>query len=323
MTVFTATNTSAQQNIYSNLYAFISDISTAPNDGPIDNGESIDFNITQNGAVISTSSPVSINTSEPLDIIIYEVQEGDTLSSIAQQFNISINTIKWANNINGNTIKIGDKLEILPVSGIKYTVKNGDTVIALAKKYRSNANKIIDFNALATDGSLQIGDVLIIPDGMMPSISPLSGAVASTNYPSLSPGYFVLPIGSGHRSQGLHRFNAVDLASNCGTQILAAANGIVIGIKNTESKNRSANGGYGSYIDILHPNGVTTRYAHLLDILVTVGQNVNQGQVIALMGGQPRTPGAGKSTACHLHFEVRGAKNPFAYGPLAFLNNNL
>lgn len=230
---------------------------------------------------------------------------------LARQFNISVNTIKWANNINGNTIKIGDKLEILPVSGIKYTVKNGDTISALAKKYRSNIDKIIDFNALSIDGGLQIGDILIIPDGIMPSIS--TRAFTPTNYPSLPLEYFVLPVESGHRSQGLHRFNAVDLASECQTPILAAADGTILEAKITESKRRSANGGYGSYIKILHSNGIVTVYAHLFDILINAGQSVIQGQKIALMGGQPHTPGAGKSTGCHLHFEVRGAKNPFGY----------
>ena len=70
---------------------------------------------------------------------------------------------------------------------------------------------------------------------------------------------------------------------------------------------------------IKHPNGVVTLYAHLKDVYVFNGQEVNQGSMIATMGGgfevvegrRVRMEGAGKSTGCHLHFEVRGAKNPY------------
>jgi len=128
-------------------------------------------------------------------------------------------------------------------------------------------------------------------------------------------GYFIFPT-SGFNRGILHAYNAVDISndSEClsdNIPVYAAASGVVSAVYTAESTSRYANGGYGNNIMILHPNGVLTRYAHLKMILVSAGQYVNQGSIIAYMGGYPGMVGAGNSTGCHVHFEVRGAKNPF------------
>lgn len=133
--------------------------------------------------------------------------------------------------------------------------------------------------------------------------------------PSLD-GYFVFPTSGFNRSR-LHPYNAVDISrgDDClyeNIPVFAAASGIVTATYPTQSTAKWANSGYGSNLAILHPNGVTTRYAHLKNILASSGQYVNQGSIVAFMGGYPRTAGAGNSTGCHLHFEVHGAQNPFA-----------
>ena len=92
----------------------------------------------------------------------------------------------------------------------------------------------------------------------------------------------------------------MDLAASLGTPIYAAAGGTVI-----IAKTGGWNTGYGNYVVISHGNGTQTLYAHTKANLVTVGQMVKQGQTIALMGS------TGKSTGSHVHFEIRGAKNPF------------
>jgi murein DD-endopeptidase MepM/ murein hydrolase activator NlpD len=102
------------------------------------------------------------------------------------------------------------------------------------------------------------------------------------------------------KSQGIHGYNGVDLAAPTGTQVLAAASGQVL-----ISRFGGWNGGYGNYIVIKHSNGTQTLYAHNSANYVSVGQWVSQGDVIGLVGN------TGKSTGSHLHFEVRGAKNPF------------
>lgn len=128
-------------------------------------------------------------------------------------------------------------------------------------------------------------------------------------------GYFIFPtIGFNRRVP--HYYNAVDISANSSCldtdiPVYAAASGLVIGVYPTQSTSRYVNGGYGNNVLILHPNGVLTRYAHLKSISIANNTYVAQGSLIAYMGGFPRMPGSGNSTGCHLHFEVRGAKNPF------------
>ena len=129
-------------------------------------------------------------------------------------------------------------------------------------------------------------------------------------------GYFIFPTIGFNRGK-LHAYNAVDISRNddCLSEnipVFAAASGVISATYPTESASRYANSGYGNNILLLHPNGVLTRYAHLKNILVVAGQYVNQGSIIAFMGGYPGNPGSGNSTGCHLHFGVDGARQPFA-----------
>lgn len=125
-----------------------------------------DLMIMQGQAVVAGTSPVRMDPKEDGGVIIYEVAEGDTVSAIAAQNNVSVNTILWSNEIdNVDSIKPGDKLFILPVSGISYTVKKGDSLSKIADKYKSDQNKIIAFNNLPADGELTEGEEIIIPDG--------------------------------------------------------------------------------------------------------------------------------------------------------------
>ncbi len=226
----------------------------------------------------------------------YIVEDGDTLSSISQKFKISIETIAWANNLSKrSTLKPGQKLIILPVDGILHEVKAGDTISEIAKKYQAKIEDIISFNELESPDDIYIGDILIIPGGKMPSPKPTPQPLTP-----LAQGYFICPVAGGCRiTQGLHWYNAVDFSNGkCGEAILAAAGGTVL----KAGWNRTA----GNYIKILHPNGIVTMYGHLQAIFVSPGEKVSQGQIIGTMGA------TGRATGCHLHFDVFGAKNPFA-----------
>ncbi len=107
------------------------------------------------------------------EIIEYTVEEGDNLWSISQNFNISIDTIVWANDIKSAMIKPGQKLLILPVSGVMHLVKEGDTISGLATKYKTETEKIIAFNDLSGEDDVRQDEVLIIPDGKIPYFSSL------------------------------------------------------------------------------------------------------------------------------------------------------
>lgn len=98
-------------------------------------------------------------------ISLYVVQPGDTLSSIAQLFGVSVSTILWANNLSSKaTIKVGEQLVILPISGVQYTVQKGDTLESIAKRFGGDAGDIASYNGV-DDSSLQVGSTIIIPGG--------------------------------------------------------------------------------------------------------------------------------------------------------------
>lgn len=100
------------------------------------------------------------------DVAVYQVESGDTLSSIAKKFKVTENTILWANDIDDpDLIMPDDKIFILPAVGVQHVVKDGDTIDTIAKKYEAEREKIIAFNELPADGRIKIGEELIIPDG--------------------------------------------------------------------------------------------------------------------------------------------------------------
>ena len=245
-------------------------------------------------------------------VIEYTVAEGDTLGSIAQQFNLSLETILWANNLNKNSvISLGKKLVILPVSGVLHVVGPGDTLSDIVIKYKGNLSETIVFNELTNENEVFAGDIVIVPGGQLPP--PLVKKPASTWAPLVA-GYFICPISAPCRvTQGLHWYNAIDFShGQCGEPVYAAASGRVQKVKLTTSTSRWAFGGAGNHITVLHPNGVVTFYGHLLSAIVTPGDEVSKGQIIGYMGGGKGMAGAGLSTGCHVHFGVVGAKNPFA-----------
>ena len=245
-------------------------------------------------------------------IVEYVVERGDSLWSIARKFDISLESLLWANELTERSIiKPGQKLIIPPISGVIYHVKAGDTISEIAKTYKGNVDEIIAFNQLPKTGEIFVGDILIIPGGKMPVVSSKSTAPV---YVPLAKSYFICPIAPPCRiTQGLHWYNAIDFShGKCGEPVYAAAAGKVLKVRLTNSTSRWAFGGAGNHITILHPNGVVTMYGHIAKSFVSPGQYVSQGQIIATIGGKPGTPGAGLSTGCHLHFGVMGARNPFA-----------
>lgn len=120
----------------------------------------------QGNSLVCENSPVLKDPEEDGGVVIYEVKNGDTMGSIASANNVTINTLLWANAIDDvDSIMPGDKIFILPVSGLSYTVKNGDDINSIAKEFKADKDKIIAFNSLHLDGELKVGDTITIPDG--------------------------------------------------------------------------------------------------------------------------------------------------------------
>jgi LysM repeat protein len=240
-------------------------------------------------------------------ISLYVVRQGDSLSSIAKMYDVSVNTIIWANNIK-TSIHEGDELIILPVSGVSHTVKKGDTIRSIASKYKADMGDIMGYNDIVSDADLKVGSMIVVPDGesTITSGSYVPGAASNPTEKLHGAGgpvyknYYTRPIVGGTKTQGLHGYNAVDFGAPVGTPIHAAADGIVI-----IARSGGYNGGYGSYVVISHPNGTQTLYGHMSKVFAVQGQIVSQGDTIGLLGS------TGKSTGPHVHFEIRGATNPF------------
>lgn len=282
--------------------------------------ETPEFKTMQDNTLCALSTPCVVsgkvlgdtfggNNQNKKDVIDYAVQSGDSLDSIAAAHNINVNTIIWANDLYANSkVKAGESLTILPVDGVLHIVQSGDTMSAIASKYKANAEDIISYNDLANQDDIYVGDILIVPGGVVetkqpPTKKPTKKPTTSTgslnnNKIPLANNYFIFPA-QGLITQGIHYYNAVDLANKCGTPIYAAASGVV----QRAVYNNAWNLGMGNYVTILHPNGVVTYYGHFESVAVKPGDKVSAGDRIGAMG---RT---GKTTGCHVHFQVVGATN--------------
>lgn len=269
-----------------------------------------EFYLIADKSLLAENNIFKIYYTQRKTIITYTVQEGDNPAKIAAQFGISLNTLLWANNLKSNSIiKPGQELIILPITGVYHKVKKGETLSSIAKKYSASIEDIKNFNEIDETNLIE-GQELVIPNGKMPSQIIASASSAARNglkpmnedtsyWPKLD-GFFAYPTSSGYNKGILHYYNAVDIINYCGSPVYASADGII-----SEVKNSGYNYGYGSYIKIQHFNATMTVYAHLSSVLVKEGQRVSQGELIGKIGD------TGNSNGCHLHFEIRGAQNPF------------
>ncbi len=279
--------------------------------GTFVNGSALMAGVGPAGTLLSTSD----DTFSQDKISVYVVRYGDTLSEIARMFGVSVNTIVWANDLGSDrAISPGQSLIILPISGIEHTVSSGDTLKSIAKKYGGNADEIAEYNNTSVSAKLAVNTVLIIPGGEVsrPTTSSVKTSSHSQHEHYLGGngvainGYYTNPVVGAVLTQGVHGWNAVDLGAKKGTPVYAAASGKVIIVRS----NGAWNGGYGNYIVISHANGTQTLYSHMSRVAnITQGSFVSAGQTIGYVGS------TGLSTGAHLHFEVRGAKNPFASCP--------
>lgn len=246
-------------------------------------------------------------------VITYTVEKGDNISIIAKKFGISEDTIRWANNLSGDSLSIGQELDILPVSGIAHKVSPGDTIYTIAKKYDTDAQKIVDFpfNEFAGNGEgfgLISGQMLVVPDGIKPSEQPFIKRqvyIAQGPIPVSSGGY-TYPVRGGISQFYSWYHPGLDITAPLGTPLVAAHSGTV-----TQISIGTWDGGYGTNIYISNGDGIVSHYAHMSSVNVRVGQQVVGGSsVIGWIGMTGRTTGP------HVHFEMQrnGAYvNPLSY----------
>lgn len=252
-------------------------------------------------------------SSKPRDKIIdYTVEKGDTLSTIAEKFGISVATIRWANDLTSDNISVGDSLKIIPVTGIAHKVAKGESVYTIAKKLDTDPQKIVDFpfNDFANPETFSLveGQILIVPDGIKPQEQPtFRRQVYIASGPTVISGLgFTWPV-RGVVSQFAAWYHmAIDIVASIGSPVVAAQNGIVekVNVGTWDS-------GYGTNLYIKN-GAIQTHYAHLAGVNVTVGQSVAAGSTVLGWIGM-----TGRTTGPHVHFEV--IKNGVLVNPLAYL----
>ncbi len=258
------------------------------------------------------------------DVTKYTVQGGDTVSDIADEFDVTPDSILWANpklEDNPDMLSLGQTLNIPPTTGVLYTVAKGDTIQSVANKFKSTkypANQLVDailnndFNQANHDlksdtPTLTVGQFLMVPNGFKAfttrPVQTYSGSVPSSA--ARGSGNFGWPVSGSITQRFYARHPGIDIAAPKGTPVKAADAGFVI-MAGWDNERVS----YGFEILINHGNGYVTRYAHLSAMNVDVGDSVKKGQVIGRVGS------TGNSTGPHLHFEIMkggGRYNPFSY----------
>ncbi|MCD6551451.1 peptidoglycan DD-metalloendopeptidase family protein [Thermotoga sp.] len=233
-------------------------------------------------------------------LVHYKVQKNDTLYSISLNFSVSPSLIlDWNPGLTLTSLRVGQEIVIPQPPGYLYTVKKGDTLVIIAKRFFTVASLIRRANNLNSD-VIYVGQKLFIPESII-------GRAFNNEKFFIWPVYGTISSGFGwriHPITGKYSFHSgVDIAAPEGTPIFAAESGIV--------EFAGKNGGYGLMVKI-KSSSYEHVYAHLSRIDVYEGQYVKRGQLIGRVGS------TGLSTGPHLHFEIRvnqKAVNPMNYLP--------
>lgn len=288
--------------------------------------------------LLLTKAPVKSvheNTEKKPSIISYTVKSGDSLGLIAERNGSSIRAIAASNGISENSIlREGQELRFPSIKGVLYKIKKGETLWDISFANDVSVEKIVEANSLDSPDKLKIGQEIILPgiDKIKPVNNGAEATVASAQNTSKASGSVKPPTvrlasrsgqataasdnslsgmiwplkgritsGFGPRGEGFHK--GIDIAAPVETDIKAALSGTVIysGWMN----------GFGNTVILSHGNGIETYYGHNSENLVSVGQTVEKGQVIAKLGN------SGRSTGPHVEFGIR--KNGTPVNPMIYL----
>ncbi|NCC96409.1 MAG: LysM peptidoglycan-binding domain-containing protein [Synergistales bacterium] len=255
----------------------------------------------------------------PLDVQTYAVKNGDSLWSIANEFNVTVDTLFGANSLRDpDHLKPGVTLKIPNQDGLFYKVKKGDTLAQIASRYSVDADRIAEINGMDQKKLISVGQELFLPGASQVAVSQSSSrsgssggktsAVSRTSSKSFRwpvVGRINSPFGWRRhplsKSRSFH--TGVDIKAGRHTKIKASRAGTVV--------HSGWMGGYGRVVVIRHDGTYSTLYAHCQRLYVRKGQKVSAGTVIATVGT------SGRSTGPHLHFEVRVNNKPD--NPLKYL----
>ena len=260
------------------------------------------------GLSTSSRSVFTVAAQDVKEVVHYSVKDGDNLSTIAKNFQVELDDLAFANGIEDEvtTLHIGDELIIPPGQGALYTVKDGDTVSSVAKRFKVDPSVIMTYNRLYFEPEHFAPEQLIfVPGADVPAMKRVT--VSRTFIPSSG----TLPARTGRLSWPVRGVltqyfwwghTGVDLAAPYGYPIVASDDGVVV------ATGWVAVGGL--RVCIQHSEGLQTCYYHTSSVYVTPGQTVQRGQLIAAIGM------TGVTTGPHVHWEVK--LNGVAVNPLAY-----
>lgn len=234
--------------------------------------------------------------------IIYNIQPGDTLYTIGNQFKVSIDALMYINGLSDSSIlKVGQEITIPPISGLIHKVESGDTLESIAIKFDVPSQSIADFNYILDTSRLAVGTELVIPGGKIPEVPLPVIYVPSPSYGQegkvkSNKNFCVWPTTVRIITQYYAWYhNGVDIASpsNSGMPpLIACSDGTVVRAGWDPF-------GLGLHIRIDHGNGFESVYGHMSRIDVSYGDSVDRGDQLGLMGS------TGRSTGAHVHFMVK------------------
>ena len=282
------------------------------------------------------AEPKTVIPSRPrVKVTTYEVQVGDNVFSIAEQYGLRPETVLWGNYAvlqdNPRQLAVGQQLNILPTDGTYHRYTDGESLDTIAKFFGVDAQDIIEWPGNGLDPyetdiknpRINDGTWLIIPGGERelqdwgpPAITrdnPASAAYYGEGHcgdiyqGAIGSGIFIWPTNSSWLSgydynSAIHP--AIDIGGEVGDAIYATDSGVVV-------YSGWSNYGYGYLIVVDHGNGWQSAYAHLSGVGVYCGQSISQGDVIGALGS------TGNSSGPHLHFEltssIYGKVNPWDF----------
>jgi len=244
--------------------------------------------------------------------IYYKIKAGDTLDGIAKTLDVPLREVTWSNPGLRVPLKEGKVLRIAPVPGFVVPVKSGDSLESLAAAYGLDPVTIVDFNHVRDP--LTPGSMLIVP------VDPAIGPNLPSGLPAdpIKPGQLVCPIRSAPIIQKfgptsfelepaysgyLHFHTGVDILAGYGTPITAAAGGKVTAVGPAFD--------FGIRVEVTDSYGFVEIYAHMSAASVAIGQLVQQGDKVGLVGS------TGLSIGSHLHLQLEVGGVPTDPMPLA------
>ncbi len=261
------------------------------------------------GVIAGTRSPTTVAAEESRPIVIRTIGKDDTLSTMANYYAISLESIAYANGITdeGQSLAIGHELVIPPAEGAVYTVKDGDTPEDVAARFKVDVAAIMSYNRVYFEPEhFAVGQMIFVPGAVLPALkrteAPKSIAMPASAALPARTGRLGWPVNGIITQYFWWGHTGVDIAAPYGTGIGASDDGIVV------ATGPVAVGGL--RVCVQHAGGLQTCYYHTSAVYVSPGQTVARGQLIAAIGL------TGVTTGPHVHWELK--VNGVPQDPLAY-----